>query len=161
LENKRLSDQEAKTIDLNLKEKSPEKYSLVIEPFAWLKAFAQTQHSEPGEIKDIIIKALRTRESRLAAERKLPPLGAKALKRQNIFQTHTPKKFGKKMICLGSEKSTRKIFIQFFKDGARKARLAVKQIRLGLDAKLPPSFFHPGGYLLSNILPFFTPLPLG
>ncbi|MDD2943353.1 MAG: hypothetical protein PHC51_10360, partial [bacterium] len=63
--------------------------------------------------------------------------------------------------CLGSEKSTRKIFIQFFKDCAEKARMAVKQIRLGIQAELPPSFFHPGGYLLSNILPFFTPLPLG
>ncbi|MDD2943907.1 MAG: hypothetical protein PHC51_13185, partial [bacterium] len=138
-----------------------EQFQLSIEPFAWLRAFAQTQHSEPEIVKNIIIQRLRTRETNLASKRKSPPLGAKKLIRQSIFQTHTPKKFGKKMICLGSEKATRKIFIQFFKDNAEKARKAVKQIRRGLTAVIPPSFFHPGGYLLSNILPFFTPLPLG
>ena len=77
-----------------------EENTFSLEPFAFLKSFPNSMSED--EARELIIKGVRTREAELAKERKYPAMGRKKLEAQAINAPHTPKKYGKRMICLSS-----------------------------------------------------------
>ena len=74
---------------------------------------------------------------------------------QDIRTPDTPKKFGKKMICLADEKSKRIEFLQWYFDQKRRVERAMKDWKEKLiPPSLPPGFFLPGGKMTASLLPF-------
>ena len=98
-------------------------------------------------------------EKTIRESRTRPVLGAHALRLSRMDVHYTPKKRGKRMICLSSCRDFRKLFIQWYKDlcatGAEvRALWSVGDWR----ASLPPGLFSPDGFMHSYLNPMFVPV---
>ena len=86
-------------------------------------------------------------------------MGKHALRLASMRVEYTPKKRGKRMICLSSFKELRIGFINWFKERCAEADAVLQRWLAGeWSAVLPPGFFYPGGFLRANINPAFCPL---
>ena len=74
---------------------------------------------------------------------------------------HTPTKRGRKMVCRGATKEIRARFLRWYDNARILAKEALRRIKQGVFSVLPPGFFYPGGFLLSNVLPQASPLAFG
>jgi REP element-mobilizing transposase RayT len=135
-------------------------HTLKVEPNAWMPCFDASVRADPITIRKEIVERVRREERALDEADGVSVVGAEKLQSSSIDLTHVPKKRGKRMICLASEKLHRILFITWFKDGAVQAAAAVKSWLSGIRVSIPPGFFCPGGSLHSYINPAFTPFPL-
>ena len=128
----------------------------MLEPYAWTECFPESEGLSEEEVKTEIIEAVREREAELRSEREEAQrsvIGATALRRQSMLKEYQPKKYGKRMICICSEKPLRKQFIDHYKalcDAARKAYECWK--RGDLSAKIPAGLFAPSVPVLVSVL---------
>ena len=135
-------------------------HTLRIEPNAWMQCFDATEKADPQSIRREIVERIRREERLLDEADGVSVVGADKLRMSSIDLTHVPKKRGKRMLCLASEKSLRILFITWFKEAAFQAAAAVKSWLSGVRTAIPPGFFCPGGSLHSYLNPAFTPFPL-
>jgi REP element-mobilizing transposase RayT len=121
-----------------------------LSPYAFLKSF-ETDYSEE-ELKEEIIRRVRILEEESRRNR------SKALPSQIELQTsgieldYLPKKFGKRMICLSTDKTSRAAYISWYKQLCEQASTIYREFKNKLsELFLPPGVFSPGGYLTANI----------
>lgn len=122
-------------------------HEFVLEPFAWLECFPESVDRSEDEVKEEIIEAVRKLEAERRLEREennRKVIGATALRRQSMLKEYQPKKSGKRMLCLCSEKPLRARFIDHFRALCDAARKAYERWKKGdLRAKMPPGMFAP------------------
>ena len=149
------SKKQAKRVYEEILSKSKHSKVLKIEPFAWLDCFADTIGMSPETVIERVVKQVRAEEARFQKEHGTKVLGAETLICQDIRTPYTPKKFGKKMICLADDKFKRIEFLQWYFDQKRRIERAMKDWKEKLiPPSLPPGFFLPGGKMTASLLPF-------
>lgn len=132
---------------------------LLLEPDAWMDCFSETRDADPEEIQQHIMEKVRNKENLLSEKRKRPVLGKHALKLSRMTVLYTPKKHGKRMICLSGSKDYRSTFIYWYRQLCAKGVKALEQWGIGdWRASLPPGLFSPGGKMLSYLNPIFVPV---
>ena len=125
-------------------------YSLVVEPWAWLKCFSSSWKRE--ELYRNFQLRIAEKERSIALEKKTV-LGAHALESQDIRTPYKSKRRGKKMLCLSDCPRQRSSVINFLKTQTTKARDDYQRRKAGDRNALPtPVFFLPGGALLANLV---------
>ncbi|MBP9839000.1 MAG: hypothetical protein KBC84_09860, partial [Proteobacteria bacterium] len=125
---------------LSLKLKS---YEFILEPDAWRESFSNVASFSNEEIVAEINKEEEERKFILLKSRK-SVIGPTALRRESMTKEHVPKKYSKRMICLSSDISMRKAFIETYKFLAAIARDAYNFWKNGnFTAQIPPGMFSP------------------
>jgi len=140
-------------------------YTLKIEPHAWKECFSDTKGGGFYELHELIFERIRIEEDRLQKEREEEGRSCPSkstLETQDIRIRYRPKKFGKRMLCLASDKSTRVAFLGWLKNLSKELPRYLKQRGKDYQKTLhyPPGFFAPGGFLSASILPACTPIPI-
>jgi len=134
------------------KKDSLEENTFILKPFAFLQSFCTDMTED--EARELIIEGVRAKEKLLAQERKYPAMGRKRLESQAINAPHTPKKFGKRMICLSSFIELRRSFISWYKGLCAQASEAYRVWKSGDRTTLfPPGMFAPDGQIHRNFIP--------
>ena len=124
-----------------------------IDPWAWVKCFHELANTPIDKLKQTILIHLRKEEQEYQKTGSF--VGAERLKSEPINKPHTPKKFGKKMICLCHDITLRVAFITWYKGQRDKARKAIAALNQGFTIlDFPSGFFAPKGVLLSNWVEF-------
>lgn len=151
------------TISLNLQKKlitdlekdALEKNTFTLSPYAFLRSF-DTDSTEQ-ELKEEIINRVRIKEKEFREKRTRSLPSHIKLTTSGINLEYSPQKFGKKMICLSSEKRVRVAYISWYKQICEEATFIYKEFKNKLSGLLlPPGLFSPGGYLTANIWdPFY------
>ena len=81
-------------------------------------------------------------------------MGRKRLESQAINAPHTPKKFGKRMICLSSLIELRREFISWYKGLCAQASHAYRTWKAGnRNILFPPGMFALDGVIHRNFIP--------
>ena len=149
------SDRQKSAYAKELREDSLGEISYKLDLKAAFNAFSNDDTYD--EFRKEIIDLIKEKEEELKVQRKKDRkqvLGASALKSQSMYKAHTPKKFGKKMICLGSTKEIRKDFIEIFKQLRDECIQAYRKIVAGCRiTQLPPGFYMPGRVKYAEALP--------
>ena len=71
-----------------------------------------------------------------------------------MTKAYTPKKYGKRMICLASDKSLRVEYITFFKTIVAKAKKVYELWKINdFSEEYPPGLFYPARPRYANLLP--------
>jgi REP element-mobilizing transposase RayT len=154
-----LDDEVSARVLAELQEQATTEATLAVEPDAWMQTFEESKEADPAVLNAEILAKVRQGEKIQAEKRRSPVIGAQALIRQEIRRRFTPKKWGKRMICLGATKAIRVSFIAWAKQRTNVAKEAFQSLKRGIPARFPPGMFLPGGYLHSNLSPPFSPLP--
>ncbi len=138
-------------IAVDLHRRALEENTFILTPYAWLNSF-DTDLSEQ-EAREQIIARVREKEKEFREARKTPVVGAFKLRTQEMTRAHTPKKYGKRMICLSSYKELRIEYIGFFRSLCSDAYDVYQQVkeRICNIFELPPGMFAPGGMLYANV----------
>ena len=141
-----------------LERASGEECTLFIEPDAWMECFDELNESQPGEINQLIVAAIRQEEKHLDETRSGGVIGAEALQLEPFNKPHTPQKHGPRNPCLSSFRVLRVAFLSFYREHCAKA----PRLGYGYDVKqwlckLPPGLFAPGGALAANLPPWLVP----
>lgn len=125
---------------------------LVIEPFAWMNSFPDTEVRSPESFIERVKKLVGAAELLLnITEGEVPPGKNKHV---DIQKEHVPEKYGKRTLCLGSVREQRREFIEWCLEDARVAKEAfLRWVRGQAPLVMPPGFFIPGGKLFSNVFP--------
>lgn len=144
-----------------LRSKSSVRHTLRITPNAWMNCFESSRGVDPKQLRAEVIQRVKELELEFHRARQSKVLGARTLSESVIVLDYMPKKSGAKMICLGTEKSTRATFIAWFKESSARAASAIKDWLKGIRSCVPPGFFVPGGRLHASLNPVFAPLPAG
>ena len=154
LETSKLKVSEQKKILNYLKDQSAGTATFVLEPNAWMECFAESRSWNAEQLNTQLIKEIRQEEEKLSKEYK-GPYGNEE-EEQDIAEMYTPKKYGKRMICICSDIELRKTFLHWFKGNCELARTAIRKWLAGDNrAQPPPGFFFPGGLLKSCLNPCF------
>jgi len=126
--------------------KKGKKIELELTPDAWAECFGEGEVNIVAANEEIKkrLSALEERYRSARGKEGKKAIGAYRLKLQSIFKKYTPKKFGKKMLCLASDRATRIPFIQFFKEQCQLAKEAYEAWKVGdFSKKIPPGMFSP------------------
>jgi len=123
-------------------------FAFELEPFAWLECFPELNTEKHSlEFKAHTINGLKATQEQLINDRtknKKTVIGSTALRRQSMLLDYQAKKFGRKMICICSNKKLRRNYIARFKELSFKAHKVFEQWKRGdFNAKIPPGFFAP------------------
>jgi REP element-mobilizing transposase RayT len=129
-----------------------------VEPFGWTECFAETRGKDPSPLRAEVIAAVRQEERRLKTERARPVIGADRLMQQPMNKAHAPSTRGRRMVCRGGSKDIRCRYLMWYDEARTLAKEALRSLKHGIVTNLPPGFFCPGGFLLSNVLPATSPL---
>lgn len=154
-----LTDQQDLRLASELGKKSKKRYSVDIDTLCWMECWECTRTADREEMAQQIRDLVYREERRLAGERKFPVIGAVALRKQSMLKPHTPKKFGNRMLCMGTDVEQRKMVIGWFK-ALFKER---EELRKTLSPReflrhVFPGFFRAGGYMDANLNPLFVPI---
>ena len=140
-----------------LKESSFASYSFELKPFAWKNCFEETKNCSDADLLSEIESSVRKREEEAREERiknNVQVLGAQNLKLQSILKQYTPKKHGKRMICLASDKKLRVEYITFFKAIVARSNEVYERWKIGdFSVEYPPGLFPPAHPRCANLLP--------
>lgn len=110
--------------------------------YSWKQCFERSRDLTDEQAHEMLLSAIDAFLSKLptATAHRDP----NRLTRQSLLKPYTPKKFGKKMICLSSLRSLRMPFIQFAKSLFAKARAVFMAWCAGdLSLAYPPGLFAP------------------
>ena len=130
---------------------------LAIFPNDWMRSFGIEQQGDIDEINQRILERIKESEDTIQRERdrqSKPFFGRKALENQGIELTYIPKrKGGKKMWCLCSNRTERKIYISFLKRLALKASEVYQEWKRGNTAlRMPEGVFAPRMPVVANLV---------
>ena len=102
-----------------IEETNGEKGIITIDPYAWKHCFAETKDLSDEEVHKMIIEEIEQgialNSERRKQEGKTSFPSKEDLQHQSMLKSYEPKKFGKRMLCLASDKATRLQFINFIK----------------------------------------------
>lgn len=127
-------------------------YELVLEPWAWLNCFQDSQGWDPKRILTSFLQELTLREDKLNQERRGKVIGVRGLITDDPRRPYRSKRSGRRMICLSDSGEQRKAFISWYQAQCALARDAILRWRKGILALPPPGFFLPGGVILASLL---------
>lgn len=151
-----LSITEQKNVVSMLDDEIKEEIEFKLDPYAWIASFPEVSKDDIPWLREKIIAEVKRREEEARAKRRAKNksfIGATALRRQSMFKEHTPKKFGKKMICLSNCPERRKRFIAYYKDLCRIARETYEAWKLGdFSKRIPPGMLAPRAPALASAL---------
>jgi REP element-mobilizing transposase RayT len=124
-----------------------------IEPDDWMKSF-RIENAE--EINQEIFEMIKEREQEIQKsfmEEKKTPMGATKLLNQGIRLDYEPKRSGRKMWCISSDREARKSYINFVKNLASEAYDVYQSwIRGDTARRMPAGMFAPRMPVLSNLI---------
>lgn len=156
-----LTDHEDLRLSRQLGKNSKKVYSVEIDCLGWMECWDEWKQASRSETAQLIRDTVYQEERRLAAERlerKVSVIGARNLRRQSMLKQHTPKKVGKRMLCMGSDVEQRKMVISWFKAlYAERDELKKKLAPREFLKHVFPGFFRAGGYMDANLNPLFVP----
>jgi REP element-mobilizing transposase RayT len=158
-----LSQEEITTLCKELMDLPGEYYTLTIQPHAWKNCFKDTAFRKDEDLNKLVFRSIRQEEKRLNLEKEeegssYPSL--EYLQTQDIRRPYTPKKFGKRMLCLAADKMKRILYLKWLKETYRQLPRFLKERGIDFIKTLhyPPGFFAPGGFLSASLLPMHTPI---
>ena len=132
-------------------------HEFVIEPYAWMECFSETEDSSIEEIREEIISAVRSKEEEYREKRVAEGkgvIGSTSLRRQSMLKEHQPEKFGKKMICICSCLELRRRFIEHYRALCQAAAVIYENWKRGdISQKMPPGMLAPRMPVLVSALP--------
>jgi REP element-mobilizing transposase RayT len=120
-----------------LKKNIKKRIQLVIEPYAFMDSLKPEESIENA--RQIVVAGVRNNEEvqkRIHKENGTAPMGVSKLVAQSPHKEHTPKKFGKKMICLSSMKDMRIEYIRAFKEFSKRCGYVYSRWKVG-DYSVP------------------------
>ena len=131
------------------------KHDLVRRPNAWMKCFGIKSEAEVKEVNDEIFKRIKEKEQAAREGRgEAPLLGANKMRVQPIMKPHTPKKHGRKIFVLSSDKILRMRYIAEFKQFCDECRECYQAWRRGdFTVEWPLGAFKPPIPPNVNLLP--------
>jgi REP element-mobilizing transposase RayT len=130
--------------EARLAKKGRKKNSFVLAPNAWLESFGITDKKEQERWNQRIVERLREREQEVRKTRKFPPIGADRLQEQQIGHPYTPKRSGKRMYALSTDRELRKSYIRKIKDLVQAGAVVYQRwLRGELHVPYPPGLFPP------------------
>jgi REP element-mobilizing transposase RayT len=155
-----LSAREHRRLAGSVYENSGEELEFRIDSFAWMECFAETREMDISRVRDMIVRLVRQKEEKLRRQRqqrKIRVKGAHALCLERIDMSYKPMSFGKKMLCLSTDRSIRVAFIGWYRSQLK----IIEELKTAwpgssADFIRPPGFFAPGGYLAANLNPHLT-----
>lgn len=135
-----------------LSEKNPKMGQVKFNFYSWKKCFPETRSLTDSEIRQLILKKLKSFEEKIKGL--LPPKKFyRDMSQQSMLQSYTPKRHGKRMICLSNYKELRIDFLNFFFEKVGQAREVFSQWKAGnLAAKFPLGMFAPRLPRTANLL---------
>ena len=130
-----------------LKKRSEGKFRfLTIEPFAWRDNFIESKNLTESEIKSLIVALVEDEVRAVALDRNEKGLKTPSpisLQKKSMIKEYYPKKFGRRMVCICSDRDLRKTIISFYHWLADRARFVYQRWKIG-DYSLPfPSGLFP------------------
>ena len=148
------SDEKLKELLKNNKKQGEVKFDF----YSWKKCFPETAKLSDFEARQLMLEELEKFKTE-AIKNKKPKTYFADLSKQSLLKIYTPKKFGKKMICLSYFKELRVDFIDYFKDKVRKAKAVFQSWKQGdLSKKYPVGMFAPHVPRLVNLVPALVPV---
>jgi hypothetical protein len=117
--------------------------TLEIRPLAWLKIFGITRKEKIEQIRKRVIKMVYEEEEKYRLARTHPVIGPEALKRQEYFKPHTPRKRERKIFVICNDPELRVKIIQFVQSISAKCRECYEQAKRGIAAIWPDGVFLP------------------
>lgn len=150
-----ISLQSSKEMALELVRNSKRRCKASIDLDLWMEVYGVMGKAEKKSINKKIRERIKEEETLLRAVRTHSLLGARALQKQSIYKRYRPKKFGKRMLCLATEKLSRVNYIRWYKSRMEDYDIAMSEFHSTgrLLPSLPPGMFMPGGVLLANWVP--------
>lgn len=158
LPKKTLSLEAQKKLASQLKTGPGQEFTLIIEPWAWIKCFPHSRIEKVDLLLRNFLRELSNRENTIIKTIKGAVIGAKALQLQDPRRNYRSTRNGQRTICLSDSTDQRRSFISWFQEQAALARESWKKMKHGEFAALPPGFFFPGGLILASLL--VPPIPL-
>lgn len=154
-----MSLKEIKKYSKELKEKTRFRDTLIIEPEAAFEVLNQLEEDsltfEDYKRKvtgEVLRREQELREKRIKENKSV--LGKEQLILQSIYKEHTPKKHGKRMICISSDISLRVQYIKSFRAWVRKCREVYSNWCEGnMAIPWPPGFYPPGSRPIASMIP--------
>jgi len=142
--------------EARLLKKKKKKNTFTIYPDAWMEAFGVTDPEERKVFNTRITEGLYKAEQEyreLRAKEGKSVISPARLVQTEIATPYTPKRTGKKMICLGSEKKDRVSFIGFTKLLAQRGREVFEEWKKGsTHLKYPLGLYPPSMPKLANVV---------
>ena len=140
-----------------LASQNPKKATLEVALYDWKKCFPESSELTDDQAHQLLLGEI----ERFLEELKVvfagkPPVSSdpRRLTHQSMLRPYMPKKFGKKMICLASDKLLRIPFIEAFKALSILADEVLLAWRKGdTSRKFPSGLFPPCMPMLSNMAP--------
>ena len=127
----------------------------VLEPNAWMQCFG-LKEEDAQQFRESTLKGIKEQsdeESKANLRKNKLPLGATTLRRQSMLKEHAPKKFSKRMICIGACKDMRKVYIEHYRFLCELASKAFKAWKSGdFRLKIPPGLFAPRVPSLASVI---------
>jgi REP element-mobilizing transposase RayT len=154
-----MSLKEIRTYHKKLKCRTKFKDTLTVEPEAAFEALNPSE-ADPltfEQYKKKVTEEILKKEKELREKRdkeKKSVLGEERLILQSIHREHTPKKHGKRMICISSDISLRVKYIQNFRAWVEKCRAVYRCWCEGnMSVPWPPGFYPPGSRPIASMIP--------
>jgi hypothetical protein len=119
------------------------KETLEIRPLAWLKTFGITKKEQIERIRKRIIKMVYEQEEKYRLARTRPVIGPEALKRQEYFRPHTPRKRERNIFVICGDPELRVKIIQSFRWISAKCRECYEKAKRRVPAIWPDGVFLP------------------
>jgi len=130
--------------------------ALNISPNDWMKAFNITEEKEVKEINEKIQVQIKETEEEIHLKRiedNKPFLGKEVLKNQGIDLSYKPKRRGRRMWCISSNKDFRKSYLNYLKELVERAREVYQFWKEGaIELKMPIGVFTPALPVLCNLV---------
>ena len=129
------------------KQQEGTEHEFILEPYAWMKCFPELSAVSEEQMREELLTEIQQWEEKYREERKSEKravVGATALRRQSMLKEYEPKKFGRRMICISSDKKLRRAVIKHFRGICELATEIYRRWKCGeLSWKLPPGLLAP------------------
>ena len=146
----RISLNAQKKLLIELEKKAAETNTFTLSPYAFMKSFEVDLTED--EIKALLIEKVREKEAEIREQRKVKVVDPFLLTTQAIELNYSPQKFSPRMICLGSCKVQRSVYISNYKRVCEEAYYLYQEAKKKCIALiLPPGLYAPGGLLTANV----------
>lgn len=121
--------------------------------YSWKKCFKETEGLSDMEVRKLMLDEL-LKYSEEIKKSFTPKSKYPDLSKQSLLKEYSPRKFGKKTICLSFFKDLRIDFINFYKDKVHKAKEVFERWKLGdFSMQFPSGMFAPSLPRLVNLVP--------
>jgi len=118
-----------------LKKRSENRFKyLIVNHFAWKDNFYESKNLSDDELKSLILAMVEEEVKASALSRKEKGLQSPSpcsLQKQSMIREYYPRKFGRRMVCICSDKDLRKRILSFYHWLADRARFVYQRWKIG------------------------------